>query len=355
MQPAFHRERVAAYGPAMVERGGRMLERWKDGETRDVHRDLMRLTLEIAAETLFGASVESDAERVSAALDVLMDANTSTRRLLPLARHLPTADNRRYSAAVGELDRIVYRIISQRRAEMGAEAAGVGARRSDLLSLLLQAQDDDGSRMNDRQLRDECITLLLAGHETTALALTWTAYLLASDSAVQKKFHAELDRVFGGPGIAGRAPRVEDVGRLPYTECILRESLRLYPPAWLMPRVAAEACEIHGYHVPKGASVLVSQYIVHRDPRYFSEPERFDPGRWTEAFARGLPRFAYFPFGGGPRLCIGNNFALLEATLLLALLGQRFRLGQASSAPAEPMASITLRPKDGVRLTISRR
>jgi cytochrome P450 len=342
MQPAFRRERVAAYAPAIIARSAGMLDRWKDGETRDVHRDFMRLALEIVARTLFGVSIEQQTNQVDAALNVLVEENTSPRRLFPLVRRLPTAANRRYSRAVGVLDRIVYGIIAQSRARREAHGG--------LLSGLLNAQDEDGARMTDRQLRDECITLLLAGHETTAIALSWTVYLLAQNPAVQERLHAETAAVLGA-----RPPCAEDVPRLAYAERILRESLRLYPPAWLMPRIAAEECEIRGYRIPKGASVLVSQWIVHRDPRFFPDPERFDPDRWTEEFARSLPRFAYFPFGGGPRICIGNHFALLEATLILAAIAQRFRLRLASATPVEPLASITLRPKGGVQVTLGDR
>jgi len=199
-------------------------------------------------------------------------------------------------------------------------------------------------------LRDECMTLLLAGHETTALALSWACYLLAQHPAAQEKLHVELDRV-----LCGRAPSLEDLPRLVWAESVVREALRLYPPAWLMPRLAVEDLEIRGYRIRKGASVVMSQWIVHRDPRWFADPERFDPSRWSEAFARSLPRFAYFPFGGGPRVCVGASFAMLEAVLLLAAIEQRFRLNLASPEPIEPVATMTLRPKGGVPLALSRR
>lgn len=345
-QPAFHRERVAACGGTMVARAVEMLSRWRDGEVRDIHHDMMRVTLAIAAEALFGASVEQEADRVAAALDILMDMNASSRRLFSLLRRLPTAANRRFSSAISELDSIIYGIIGKRRAA-GANGIGIG---NDLLSILLNAQDEDGSRMTDRQLRDESLTLLLASHETTAVALSWTAYLLAQYPAVEELLHAELDAVLGG-----RPPTVEDLPRLRYTDQIVRESLRLYPPVWRMGRIAQEDVAIRGYRIPKGASVLVSQWVVHRDARYFTEPERFDPGRWTEDLARSLPRFAYFPFGGGPRICIGNSFALQELALLLAVITQRFRLRLAGPEPTLPAPSITLRPKDGMRLIVSHR
>ncbi len=247
-------------------------------------------------------------------------SNTSMHRLFfTLMRRLPTPNTLRYRRAIGELDLIVYGIIAQRRDRSAGSAAARDTARDDLLARLLAAQDEDGSRMSDQQLRDECITLLLAGHETTAVTLAWTAYLLGKHPAVQERLQAEVDAALGG-----RAPTAEDVARLPYTESVLRESLRLYPPAWVMPRLVVEDCEIHGYQIRKGDSVVVSQWIAHRDPRHFPEPERFLPERWTVSFARNLPRFAYFPFGGGPRLCIGNNFALLETALVLASLAQTF-------------------------------
>lgn len=356
IQPAFHRERVAAYAPVMSARTAEMLDDWSDGETRDVHRDLMRLTLEIAAQTLFGVSVSHEAARIDAALEVLMAANTTPHRLYPMVRHLPTPGNRRYTRAVRELDRIVYSIIADRRAH-GATATAAprsatdySSGNGDLLSLLLDATDEDGSHMTDRQLRDECVTLLLAGHETTALALSWACYLLAQHPEAQEALHGELDRALNG-----RAPSLEHLARLPYTEAVVREALRLYPPAWLMPRLATEDLEIHGYRIAKGASVVMSQWIVHRDPRWFADPERFDPGRWSEEFARKLPRFAYFPFGGGPRICVGASFALIEAVLLLAAMAQRFRWRLASTEAVEPVATMTLRPKGGVWLALSRR
>jgi cytochrome P450 len=345
-QPAFHRERVAACGGTMVARAVEMLNRWRDGEVRDIHQDMMRVTLAIAAESLFGASVEQEADRVAAALDILMDMNASSRRLFSLLRRLPTAGNRRLSRVIRELDSIIYGIIAKRRAA-GANGIGIG---DDFLSILLNAQDEDGSRMTDRQLRDESLTLLLASHETTAVALSWTAYLLAQHPAVEELLHAELDAVLGG-----RTPTFEDLPRLRYTDQIVRESLRLYPPVWRMGRIAKEDVAIRGYRIPKGASVLVSQWVVHRDANYFTEPERFNPARWTEDLARSLPRFAYFPFGGGPRICIGSNFALQELALLLAVISQRYCLRLAGPEPILPAPSITLRPRDGMRLIVSRR
>ncbi len=221
---------------------------------------------------------------------------------------------------------------------------------SDLLSLLLHAQDEDGSRMTDQQLRDEALTLFLAGHETTAIALSWIWCLLAQHSEVEQKLLAELGQVLGG-----RTPTAADLPGLPYTEMVVKESLRLYPPAYAMARIALHECEIGGYRVPPGASVVMSQWVMHRDPRYYDEPERFNPDRWANGLEKRLPKFAYFPFGGGPRQCIGNSFAMMEAMLLLATVAQKFRLRLAPGHPVAPFPSITLRPKHGIKVLLSKR
>jgi cytochrome P450 len=219
-----------------------------------------------------------------------------------------------------------------------------------LLSMLLAARDDDGSRMTDKQLRDESITLFLAGHETTANALSWTWWLLAQNPATEKKLHAELDSQLGG-----RAPSLDDVAKLHYTELVLTESLRLYPPAWGTARVAIEDHEIGGYTLRKGMGVALSQWVMHRDARWFDAPEEFLPERWEDGLAKRLPRFAYFPFGGGPRQCIGNTFALMEATLVLATIAQRYRFRLVQGHPVVPLPSITLRPRHGIRAVLELR
>ncbi|MGC1187044.1 MAG: cytochrome P450 [Candidatus Acidiferrales bacterium] len=350
IQPAFHRERIAAHAGTMIEQGRRLVESWGDGETRDVHADLMRATLEIAGTTLFGTNVsDSDAERISIALNTLIRVNSSPRRLFPLLRALPTRANRSYTRAVRQLDEVVYRIIARRRAELG-EVRIDTARDNDLLSMLLNARDEDGGRMTDLQLRDESTTLLLASHETTALALTWTLYLLAQHPEVADQLAGELESV-----LAGRLPSLDDVPRLAFTSKVLKESMRLYPPAWGVVRMCPAECVLGGYRIPKRASVILSQWVMHHDPRYFTDPALFNPSRWTESFERDLPRFAYFPFGGGPRLCIGAGFATMEATLVLAILAQRFRFHVDPTCEVVPRPSITLRPRNGVRLRLEAR
>jgi cytochrome P450 len=216
--------------------------------------------------------------------------------------------------------------------------------------MLLSTQDEDGSRMTDRQLRDETITLFLAGHETTASTLSWTWWLLARNSAVEAKLHQELDAVLGDC-----APTLDDLPKLVYTGHVITESLRLYPAAWGLARLAVEDHEIAGYPVTRGMGVTMAQWVVHRDPRWYDAPEEFRPERWENDFLKRLPRFAYFPFGGGPRQCIGNTFALMEATLILATIARKFRLRLVADHPVAPLASITLRPRHGVRVKLESR
>lgn len=341
-QPAFHRERIASYARIMTSYTERMLAGWHAGETRDVHRDMMRLTLEIVAKALFDADVTAVVDRVGESLQTIMQQNSRGQMLLPLLRQLPTPGNLRYRRAVAKLDGIVYNIIRERR-QSGRDAG-------DLLSMLLGARDEDGSRMTDRQLRDEAITLMLAGHETTAIALSWTWYLLSQYPEVEQKLLMELCEV-----LDGRAPEFADLPRLVYTEKVVREAMRLYPPAYAMARIALQDCEIRGYRIPAGASVVFSQWIVHRDARFYDQPERFLPERWTDEFARRLPKFAYFPFGGGPRICIGASFAQMEAVLLLATMAQKFKLSLVPEQSLDFLPAITLRPRHGIRFVLSRR
>jgi cytochrome P450 len=341
-QPAFHRARIASYADTMVRYTQRLLDEWKSGAECDIHAEMMRLTLQIVAKTLFDADVDREARQVGQALEAIMELNSDFRKLLFTPSWVPTPRNVRAALATRRLANIIFRIISQRRAS--------GKDTGDLLSMLLVAQDEDGSRMNDRQLRDEAMTIFLAGHETTANALSWTWLLLAQNPAVEAKLHAELDAV-----LAGRAPTLDDLARLPYCGNVITESMRLYPPAWGMARVAIEDTEIGGYPIPKGCGVSLAQWVVHRDPRWYDAPLEFRPGRWEGDFLRRLPRFAYFPFGGGPRQCIGNSFATMEATLLLATIAQQFRVRMVPDYPAVPIPSITLRPRYGIRATLHAR
>jgi cytochrome P450 len=341
-QPAFHRQRISSYGDIMVQYAQRTIDPWKDGEERDLSRDMTRLTLEIVVKTLFNSDVSRDADHVGRILSSLVKpfASQATLKWI-LDNRLPTPGHRRYFNAVSEIDRIVYCIIAERRAS--------GSDEGDLLSMLLEAQDEDGSQMNDAQLRDEVMTLFLAGHETTALALSWSWYLLASHREAEKKFHAELADVLGG-----RTPEVSDLPRLKYTEMIAKEAMRLYPPAYAIGREAIEETELGGYRVPKGTQVFAFQWATHRDARYFDEPSAFKPERWSNGAGEQLPKYAYFPFGGGPRQCIGNYFAMMEIVLLLATIGQRFRFSL-SDEKVEVLPVLSLRPKSGIKAVIEKR
>jgi cytochrome P450 len=341
-QPAFHRPRFASYGQTMTTYAEEMLATWRDGDVRDIHQEMMQLTMRIVAKVLFGVEVKQDTERVAGALNVLMRHTSGGRMILPPAlRHLPFPALLRVKRAVREIDEIVNHIIRQRRA--CDEDTG------DLLSMLIASRDDDGSHMTDRQLRDEIMTFLLAGHETTAVSLSWTWYLLSQHPEAGQKLRQELDDVLGG-----RTPQLEDLARLPYTDKVVKESMRLYPPAWSLARAVAKEIEIAGYRLPAGSNVVMSPWIMHRDPRFFENPGQFDPDRWTPETTQRLPRFAYFPFGGGPRLCIGASFATMEACLILAAIAQRFQLRLVPGHPVAPQPGITLRPRHGMRMNMTK-
>ena len=342
-QPAFHRQRISSYGEVMVEYAQRALAQWQDGKTVDISRDMNRLTLEIVVKTLFNADVSNDADHVGAMLAEVVKpfASQATLKWI-LDNRLPTPGHRRYFKAVSEIDRIVFRIISERRESRSDEG--------DLLSMLLQAQDEDGSQMTDAQLRDEVMTLFLAGHETTALSLSWSLYLLAIHPEVKEKWHAELTKVLGD-----RPPTVEDLKQLTYTEMIAKETMRLYPPAYAVGREALEDVTFGGFKIPKGGQVFAFQWVTQRDERYFENPDRFEPERWTPERADDIPKYAYFPFGGGPRQCIGNYFAMMEVILLLATIGQRYSFAMAPDQKVELLPVLSLRPKQNIKLVAQAR
>ncbi|HXU35419.1 MAG TPA: cytochrome P450 [Blastocatellia bacterium] len=344
-QPAFHKQRIAAYAAVMAEYAGRARDGWKAGETRDIAQEMMQLTLAIVAKTLFDADVQGEAQQIGKALtEVLELFATFSSPLTALTDKLPTARNRRVKRGKQRLDETIYRIIAEHRAE--------GEDRGDLLSMLLLAQDaEEGSGgMSDEQLRDEVMTLFLAGHETTANALAWTWYLLSQNPEVEATMHAEIDEVLGG-----KLPTFEDVPRLSYTERVFTEAMRLYPPVWLMGRRSVSASKIGGYYVPAKSIVLLSQFVTHHDERYYVEPEKFDPDRWLPEARASRPKYSYFPFGGGPRLCIGEQFAWMEGILILAVIAQKWKLRLVPGHPVKTQPLITLRPKNGMKMVIEGR
>jgi cytochrome P450 len=344
VQPAFHRQRVAGYGDVMTTFAGRHVADWKDGDGIEVHAEMMALTQAIVGKTLFDADVSGDAHEAGQAAKVLAEdfgVRLRSFRLIPY--WVPTPGNLRSRRAIRRLDRLIHRIIAERRAS--AEDRG------DLLSILLHAQDaDDGSRMTGQQVRDEVMTMFLAGHETTAVALSWTWYLLAQHPDAEARLAAELREVLGG-----RAPAVADLPRLKYAGMVVTEAMRLYPPAYAIGRQAARATEIAGHAIAPGDIFIAPTWVVHRDRRWFEEPEAFRPDRWASDLAQRLPRFAYFPFGGGPRQCIGNGFAQMEAALILAAIAQRFRLSLVPGQRITPTPYITLRPEPGIRMRVAHR
>ena len=347
MQPAFHRERIAAYADTMVAYADRTRRAWRDGVTLDVAKEMNRLTLSIVGKTLFDADVESQAAEVGVALTGIMETFWIT--MLPfsdLLEHLPVPKLRRARAARAGLDAIIYRMIAERRRS--------GRDHGDLLSMLLSAQDEEAEgaagRMSDVQVRDEAMTIFLAGHETTANALTWTWYLLSTAPAVEARLHEEVDRA-----LQGRLPRVADIASLSFVERVVTESMRLYPPAWLIGRRAITDYQLGAYAVPARTILVMSPFVTQRDGRFYKDPERFDPDRWTPDFRATLPRFAYFPFGGGPRQCIGESFAWMELILLVATIAQQWRLQLVPGHPVVPEPLVTLRTKHGMRMTAHRR
>jgi cytochrome P450 len=346
MQPAFHRQRIAAYGDTMVAFASRRSARWTDGSILNMHEEMMALTMAIVGKTLFDADVERDAADIGEALTATFSAFSATF-YMPWGRivdRLPLPSNRRFHRGRATLDAIIRRIISERRAS--------GEDTGDLLSMLLRARDDegDGSGMTDTQIRDESLTLFLAGHETTANALTWTWYLLSEHPEIEARFHAEIDALPAAPLSAG------SLAQLPFTRMLLSESMRLYPPAWAIGRRALGEFSAAGHVIPAGSIVLVSPFVTQRDARWFPEPDRFDPERWQPERVAERPKFSYFPFGGGPRICIGEQFAWMEGVLLLASLGRQWQLRLAPAGRrVELQPIVTLRPKGGMPMRVSRR
>ena len=344
VQPAFHRDRLAGYAAVMGEYGARTRDRWQAGSTLDISVEMMKLTLAVVGKTLFSADVESEATEIGAALTSVLQMFDML--MLPFSEYLemlPLPAVKRFEKGRDTLDKIIYRIVAERRAS--CEDKG------DLLSMLLMAQDEeDGSGMSDKQVRDEALTLFLAGHETTANALTWTWYLLSQNPDCEARMHAEIDQV-----LHGRTPGFDDFPELRYTEMVFAESMRLYPPAWGVGRAAIEPFEIAGVEVPAKAICITSPYVMHRDARFFPDPERFDPERWTPEARQARPKFSYFPFGGGSRVCIGERFAWLEGVLILAAIASKWKLRLQPGHPVEILPLITLRTKHGMRMTVEPR
>jgi cytochrome P450 len=374
-QPAFHRQRIDGYSSTMLACAEEQIRKWRDGETRNISHEMMELTLEAALRTLFGTTLsggpggsggngdgngsgngigggstkanrdghgETEVQHVGRAMTFLMRYSLGrARRPIRMPMSWPTPKNIRANREYAFLDSVVYRIIDERRARANSNP------HNDLLSLLMGSMDEDGTQMTPKQLRDETMTLFLAGHETTALTLSWTWYLLSRNSNAENKLHEELRSV-----LAGRPPELSDLARLPYLHAVIKEVLRLYPPAYLLARMAVAPFSVGGYEFPAGETMLMSQWVMHRDPRYYDAPEEFRPERWLDGLEERLPPGAYFPFGDGPRRCIGQGFAMLEAALVIGVIAQRFRFRLAPKRKVETEPLVTLRPKHGIWMSL---
>ena len=335
-QPAFLKSRVHSYAPMMGELTRKMVDNWKPGERVDIHFEFSSLTSAIALKTLFGLDDHEDRETfVQALRGAFFVLSAKFRSLVRVPLWVPTPRNLKLKKAIAHLDRVLDGFIQSGRAR---KEPG-----NDLLSRLIHAEDENGQKMTDRQLRDEAMTLYLAGHETTALTLSWSWLLLAQHPQVEAKLVVEWKRV-----LDGRTPTPEDLPNLPYTDAVLTEAMRVYPPVYLIGREATCDLELGGYRVKRGTTIFMSQWANHRDPRYFTDPEKFIPERWEDGLAKRLPKYAYYPFGGGPRVCIGNTFALMEAAILLATVGQRYKFTLAEDAVIDFNPQITLLPMYGI-------
>jgi cytochrome P450 len=338
-QRAFRHEHIDTYADTIVSHTERKIGVWQAGETRDVHQETMRLTLEIIARVLFGRELADDLEDATAAINVYLEQFADRFGMYAVPEWIPTPGNLRYRRAMRALDGIIYDAIRESRQS--------GAEEHSLLAAFLRAQQHYGFELSDRQLRDEMATLFFTGHETTGLALTWALFLLGEHPEAEAKLQRELDEVLGSQRIT-----LQDIPRLRYLDCVIKESLRLYPPAYGVVREALNDCEIGGYTVPKGSTVAMFQWVMHRDPRYFDDAESFRPERWADGLYERLPKFAYFPFGGAPRICIGKDFALFEIAVVLATIMRRFRFRTVAGHRTWPLPSLTLRPEYGMKMVL---
>jgi len=343
IQPAFHSDRIRTYGESMVESAVALDRRWTAGTQVNIASDMMELTLSIVGKTLFNSDVSGDAEAVADAIETILErADIFLIPFFPALLRLPLPRNRAFHHAIAELDRVLYRIIGEHKAAGGQD---------DVLSMLLAARDEETDRgMTEKQVRDEALTLFTAGHETTSIALTWTWHLLSQHPDVESRLHEELDTV-----LAGRMPTPGDYPSLPYTQRVFKEALRYYPPTIMVGREAREDTQLGAYPIPRGAVVIMTPYVTHHDPTLYAEPHRFDPDRWLPEASEGRHRFAYFPFGGGQRRCIGESFAWMEGVLVLATLARHWRPRLAPGHTVDLEPRLTMRPKGGIPMVLESR
>jgi len=345
IQPVFHHQRIKSYGDVMADYASRVGEDWQNGSVVNIHKEMMKLTLYIVSKTIFDSDMESESDEIGQCLTGLV--TLFPQMIFPYSEYLdnlPLPANRRFQNAKSKLDKIIYGLIEERRTNPGDK--------TDLLSMLLEAKDEEGGceGMTDEQVRDEALTLFLAGQESTANSLVWTWYLISTHPQVGKKIFDEINSVLNG-----RLPNLDDLGKLSYTQNVFKEALRLYPPAWAVARHVKEDYEVGGYVIPAGADIFMSQYVVHRDPRLYREPDRFIPERWSSDETKDLPRFAYFPFGGGTRRCIGEPFAWMEGVILIATIASKWKMKLVPHQKIVPQALITIRPKNGMNMILEKR
>ena len=344
MQPAFHRKRIATLTTTMTDESAAMIARWQAPAARGTPLDILaettNLTMQIILKTMFSTDLGDDTEAVAHAMTTVLErTGKRLRSLASVPERWPTPGNRAFRRALHTLDAFVYRIIAERRRN--------GKDMDDLLGMLLAARDEEtGEGMSDRQLRDETMTMFVAGHETTSTLLAWIWHLVAAHPDVERRLHAEV-----GAALDGRTPTAADLSALPYLRMVIDETLRLYPPGWILTRSPEADDEVGGYRIPAKSVIFLSPYLTHRHPDYWENADTFDPERFAPEHAAGYARFAYWPFGGGPRQCIGNNFALMEAQLIVAMVAQSYRLQPLPGTVVEPTAGVTLQPR-GLRMTV---
>lgn len=345
IQPVFLQRRISKYASVMSEHSHRISEKWHDGQILDMHKEMMKLTFSIVVKTLFNSDIEKDPDEIGAALTDVM--KQFTRLVFPFSEYLdklPLPGVKKCNDALASLDRTIYEFISERR--------GNEDKYDDLLSLLLsvRSEDSESEGFSDQQIRDEAITLFIAGQETTANSLSWSLYLISRHPGIDVRLHEEISSV-----LSGRLPSMDDYNKLQYTRMVFTEAMRLYPPAWTVVRRALSDYHLKDYIVPQGDDIFMSQYVIQRDPKYYPEPLEFRPERWENDYMKTIPKFAYYPFGGGPRLCIGEGFAWMEGVLVLAIILQNWKMNLVDNKPVKPDPLITLRPKGGLKMRLEKR
>jgi cytochrome P450 len=358
IQPLFLPKKISSYGAIMTDRALHMIQGWKNGSVVNIHSELMKVTLSIICKSVMDYEMESkQAKDFGNAFEITKKYSSRLQhplgQILDRVPFLPKVAQSRNAGKT--LNTIVYGLISERRKEIESRTKDKSAPGEDLLSKLIIVQSDDGSTMTDTQLRDEIITILIAGHETTSNALTWTYYLLSQNPQIERRVFEEIDQVMGGNGEDYKQPSISDLPKLEYVEKVFRESMRLYPPVWTMGRFAINDYPLGGYTIPKGSSLMFSQYVMHHNEKYFDNPETFDPDRWTEEFKMHLPRFSYFPFGGGIRGCVGEAFAWQEGILLIATISSYWSMRLVPNQRVKLQPGITLNPKNGIKMKLKSR